>query len=206
MAVETWLLFLLVSIAPVISPGPGILLTIGNALRYGARTAIISGFVNGVGVCVLCLAVGFGLGALMEASAVGFIALKLFGAGYLIWVGVKIWRRPWALVTDEASAVEKPELWRIVRQALLIALTNPKALILIAALLPPFMDASRPATPQVLIMSISYSVLCFGAHCLIACAGGWLRRRLSRPQWAKIFRRSVGGAFIGFGAAMALRP
>ena len=206
MSLETWLLFLAVGLAPAISPGPGILFTISNALRYGAPTALLGGFINGLGITFLCLAVGFGLGALMTASTIGFFVLKVFGAAYLVWLGVRIWRAPWALATSQASAAERPPIGRTVRQALAIALTNPKALILIAALMPPFMDASQPATPQVVVMSVSYGALCVIVHAGIGLAGGWLRRQLSRPYWATVFRRGVGGAFIGFGAALALKP
>ena len=206
MSIETWLLFLAVGLAPAISPGPGILFTIGNALRYGAPIALLGGVINGLGIVLLCLAVGFGLGALMSASSIGFFALKLFGAAYLVWLGVRIWRAPWALATDQAGAAEAPPVGRTVRQALAISLTNPKALILIAALMPPFMDASQPAAPQVVVMALSYGALCVAVHACIAFAGGWLRRQLSRPYWATVFRRGVGGAFVGFGAALALKP
>ncbi len=104
---ETWLLFLVVSLAPVMSPGPGILFGITNALRYGVKTTIIIGIVNALGLIVLGLAVGFGLGALMKASMLAFTVLKICGALYLIWLGTKIWRDRSAFVIEAEKSTEQ---------------------------------------------------------------------------------------------------
>ncbi len=78
MALEAWLLFLLVSIVPVVSPGPAILLAINNTLRFGRQATVWSALGNSLGLIVL------GLGELMSASATAFTVLKLTGAVYLV--------------------------------------------------------------------------------------------------------------------------
>lgn len=202
MSFETWLLFMLVALAPAASPGPGILFAITTALRYGRRAALLTGLANGGGLVLLCLAVGLGLGALMAASMLAFTALKIAGALYLIWLGVKIWREPWMIADADAARIAAPPYGRLMRRAFVIALTNPKAMVLIAALTPPFMDPGAAAAPQVALMAVSYGALCSAIHAAIACAGGWFRRWLSRPRWASRFRRISGGAFVGFGVAL----
>lgn len=203
MAIETWLLFMLVSLAPAASPGPGVLFTVTNALRYGARATLFAGLVNGFGLMLLGLAIGFGIGALMTASSLAFWLLKIVGGLYLILLGIRIWRDPWLLSATKGADAPKPPVARLMRQALIISLSNPKALLVISALMPSFLDPNAAAAPQIVIMAISYGALCAGVHALIAFTGGWLRRWLSRPLWAKLFRRGSGAAFMGFGAAMA---
>lgn len=103
MSFETWLLFLAVSIAPVISPGPGVLFAITNALRYGVKVTILIGLINGAGIAALGIFVGLGLGAVMKASALAFLILKVVGATYLIWLGVKIWHDRSAFLIEANS-------------------------------------------------------------------------------------------------------
>lgn len=201
MTFETLLLFTLVASVPAVSPGPGILFSITNALRYGARVTILLGLVNAAGIFCLCIAVGVGLSALLSASAVAFLALKLLGAAYLIYLGVRLWRdRASFLITAERASA--PPIKTLCGQALAIALTNPKATVLLAALFPPFLSADAPLLPQVLALSVIYAVLCALTHTLIALAGGSLRRFLERPARAAMARRATGALFIGFGVAL----
>ena len=202
MTLEVWLLFALISLAPVVSPGPGILFAISNALRHGPRVTILVGLANALGITLLGLAVGFGLGAIMAASQAGFLILKLVGAAYLIYLGVKIWRDRAAFVVASQASGSKPPVRRLIGHALAISLTNPKAAIALAALFPPFMVASAPAGPQIVIMAVTYGALCAVNHVLIAFAGGWLRRFLSSARRVSWVRRITGGTFIGFGAAL----
>lgn len=203
MSIETWLLFLLVSLAPAISPGPGVLFAITNALRYGVRITIFIGIINAIGITVLGLAVGFGLGAVMNASVIVFTVLKVVGAFYLIWLGLKIWRDRSAFAVDVEPHSQKAPVRRLSVQALTISLTNPKAMVAIAALFPPFLNGAADTTPQIIILAFSYGVLCALNHIVIAYSGKWLRRFLNSPKRAQRLRQVTGGAFMGFGAIMA---
>ncbi|KAB7614730.1 LysE family translocator [Amylibacter sp. SFDW26] len=204
MSIETWLLFLIVSLAPVMSPGPGILFGITNALRYGVKTTIIIGIVNALGITALGLAVGFGLGALMKASMLAFTILKIFGAGYLIWLGIKIWRDRSAFAIDAERSTKAAPMRRLIAQALAISLTNPKAMVAIAALFPPFINQHASTGLQIIILAVSYGALCAANHVLIAYSGNWLRRFLTTEKRVKRLRRVTGGMFISFGTALAV--
>ncbi|MEM7522434.1 MAG: LysE family translocator [Pseudomonadota bacterium] len=203
MSLEVWLLFVLVSVAPVISPGPGVLFAITNALRFGARTTILVGVVNAAGIAALALVVGYGLGAVMSASAIAFTALKIAGAAYLIWLGVKIWRDRSAFLVEADATAEKPPMRKLCVHALAISLTNPKAAVALAALFPAFLDPTTAAGPQIVILSLTYGGLCALNHVVIGVAGGRIRSFLCAPNRARIIRRVAGGTFVGFGLAMA---
>lgn len=202
MLINTWLLFIAVSILPAISPGPAVLLAISNALRYGAHATVYSALGNALGLLLLGFAVAFGLAALLAVSALAFTILKFAGAAYLAYLGVKLWRDGGSLSLPAAKA---PAMGRgkLFRQALLVSLTNPKALVILAALIPPFVDHSHAVLPQVAVMSATYAALCFANHLLLAFAGGKARRFLASEKRMRAVRRVLGAMFIGFGAALA---
>lgn len=203
MSAEAWLLFLLLGSAVAVSPGPGMLFAISTALRYGPKAALVTGLANAFGLVVMGVAAGLGASAVLAASAWGFWALKLAGGGYLIYLGLKIWRDRTAFEIEARRESEPAPLRALALQALLIALTNPKALVLLAALLPPFMITEGDVVGHTLALSIVYAALCALCHFAIAFAGGALRRFLTTPRRAALLRRVVGAGFLSFGAAMA---
>ncbi len=203
MSLQTWLLFVAVSVPLAISPGPAILLAISNALRYGAGAVLFSAAGNMLGLIIVGFGVAFGLAALMAASAAAFAIVKFAGALYLIYLGVKLWRdrAVFSLDTEMPHSAKRPS--RLFFEALFLAITNPKAIIILAALLPPFMNTSGSALPQVAVMSVTYAGLCFLNHLLLAFAGGWVRRLFNSEWRMRTLRRALGTMFIGFGAALA---
>lgn len=202
MAFENYLLFLAVSLLPAISPGPGMLLALTNALRFGSRATVYSALGNSLGLILLGFAVAFGLAAVFAVSVLAFTIIKILGAAYLIYLGVKLWRDGKSLSlpgTDEVCFSPG----RLFRQAFLVSITNPKALILIAALIPPFVDHTEKILPQVTVMSLSYAIICFVCHQLLAQAGGKIRVLLSSAKRMKAVQRVLGTTFIGFGLALS---
>ncbi|MEH6632331.1 MAG: LysE family translocator [Halopseudomonas aestusnigri] len=202
MSIETWLLFVAISFAPAISPGPGVFLALSNTIRYGGRATIWSAAGNALGLMILGLATAVGLGALMVTSAIAFTVLKFIGAGYLIWLGIKTWRDKSTMVqnSDDAATPKKHKLFST---ALFVSVTNPKAIVVIIALFPPFMSSEGNAVLQATILSITYAALCFLNHLLIALMGGRLRNFMSDIKRIRIVRRVLGATFMGFGAVLA---
>jgi len=87
-------------------------------------------------------------------------------------------------------------------EALLVALTNPKAVLLLAALMPHFL-AAGPQALTVAILAATYAGLCFLNHMLLGALGGRLRRGLASARVRALLRGGLGACFIGFGGALA---
>jgi threonine/homoserine/homoserine lactone efflux protein len=193
-----------VSLLPALSPGPAILLAISNSIRFGFWATAWSALANAAGLTLLGLAVSFGLTALMAASALAFAALKIAGAIYLAYLGIRLWTGGHAL--DFAGASNRPPKSRraLFVEALLLALTNPKGLVLLAALLPPFINHDHPVLPQAAILSVTFAVLCFCNHLFLAATASRARRFLASGRRMAALRRALGALFVGFGAALAL--
>ena len=206
MSLDSWLLFMAVSLLPAISPGPGVLLAISNALRFGNRDAGGIGSGGAIGLVILGYAVTMGLGVLMITSALAFTVVKLIGAVYLVYLvylGVKLFRDKSAFVAVENANAPRQSYWQLFSTGLIISVTNPKAIFVIAALFPQFLVHGTYNLADVSILSFTYAVLCFLNHALLAMFGGKIRKVLKTQKTITRIRKSLGVAFVGFGAALA---
>ncbi|MFD1696553.1 LysE family translocator [Roseibium aestuarii] len=203
MSLETWLLFVAVSLVPAVSPGPGVMLAIHNTLKYGRNATLASATGNALGLVIIGFAVAFGFGALMAASAAAFTVLKLVGAAYLIYLGLKVWRDRSSFAAVEQGGPKRKSYKALFTQALFVSVTNPKAILVITALFPQFMSHHGFRLDQTVILSLTYAALCWANHAAIAFAGNSVRRFLNSDRRLTITRRITGTLFMGFGAALA---
>ena len=201
MHLDTFFFFLLVAVLPAISPGPAVLLALTNTLRHGRAATVWSGLGNALGLFFVGLAVAFGAGALMAASAVAFVAFKVMGAAYLMYLGIKLWRDGLAIDTTvvQTKTIHRARLFG---QAFLVSITNPKAILVLTALLPPFLKPGSPLLVQAMILSAGYALLCLTNHLCIAFFAGRIRGFLMNAKRMRTTQKVAGGGFIGFGLAL----
>ncbi len=174
MSLETWLAFAAASAIMLAIPGPTILLVISYALGHGRKTALAT--VSGVtlGDFTAMTASLAGLGALLATSSTLFTVLKLIGAAYLMYLGIKLWRAP--IVTgpmgDNDNLPEEKPL-KIMAHAYLVTALNPKSIVFFIAFVPQFLDMHKPFLPQTLILEATFldarrleraSLRLFGRH------------------------------------------
>src|SRR5688572_33492852 len=139
MNTTTLLLFCVVALVAIATPGPTVLLALANGSRYGVRRSVAGMAGAVVSDFVLVGAVALGLGALLAASEFWFTVLKWVGAAYLAWIGWKMLRSNGALQVPEpgmADAEAAPR--RVFAKSFLVAVTNPKGYLFCSALLPQF--------------------------------------------------------------------
>ena len=200
MSLHLWLGFLLAAVLIAISPGPGAAVSMSTGLRYGYGAALRVIFGLQCALATQLLIVAVGLGALLETSELAFSIVKFVGAAYLIWLGIQKWRASPDEV-DETKALSKPN--RLFMEGLLVNLTNPKAIVFIAALTPQFIDPTSSQWPQFLIIGLtmcSVDTVVMSGYALLATR---LRRWLHDPRSLKAQNRFFGGVFVGAGALLA---
>ena len=140
-----------VAIIAILSPGPAILLALRNGIAFGMRAVVWSSLGNISGLFCLSSAAMLGLGLLLKSSAVLFGLVKLVGAMYLFYMGVRhvLGRTSvMAVQTGEGKNAETPKPHRLFREAFLIAVTNPKPILFFTALFPQFISTSAPLLPS----------------------------------------------------------
>ena len=201
MAFETWVLFVIVCLAPAFTPGPAIVLAIANTLRYGAVAAFWSSLGNALGMLLIGMAVTLGLGAILAASTTVFTALKIVATLYLVWLGIRIFRDRSAIAVEQAPIIPKRRLFV---QGFIVSITNPKAVMLFMTLLPPFMSAQESPILQGLIMSATLAAITVFSHRGYAVAFSRTRGLLTNQRHVIWMRRALGGSLVGFGAGLAL--
>jgi len=118
-------------------PGPSVLFVIGRALAHGRRTALASVAGNVAGVQVVAISVALGIGTLVQRSDLVFTVVKLAGAGYLVWLGIKAIRHRRSLADAMLVAAAPRSGWRAAAEGFTVGVANPKAYVLFAAVLPP---------------------------------------------------------------------
>ncbi|MGF1701914.1 LysE family translocator [Photobacterium makurazakiensis] len=201
MSFETWLLYLFAVTGLAFAPGPNGLLALSHGAMYGKKKALatISGGISGF-VILIALSM-FGIGAVMLASSQALTVFKWVGGGYLIYLGVQLWRSP-SIQIGELKAEDHRSNLSLFRQGALAAVSNPKVLLFFGAFLPQFMSPDHSLLQQFFVMAATFAVVEFCVEYLLACTAYTLRPWLERK--GKIFNKSCGGIFALLGASLPL--
>lgn len=198
---KLYTLFLLMATATVFSPGPGVVMTLTNAIRYGVRGTIGGIFGVAFGAFVVAAISATSLGVLLATSAVAFTIMKYVGAVYLVYLGLKLWRAP-GLQFNEAAAHEAGFGKRFL-EGISLQLTNPKAIFFFLSVFPQFIDASAGYARQFLLLVVTYSALVIVIHCLYAFTARRAKAWLTSPRGGRAVNKAGAATFLFFGAALA---
>jgi threonine/homoserine/homoserine lactone efflux protein len=190
----------------IVIPGPNVLFAIGRALVLGRRPAVLSVLGTTAGSMVPLLAVSFGLGALLMASAVAFMLVKVVGALYLVYLGISAIRHRKDLVTALHTEVQPAATRRALRQGFVVGATNPKTLVLFGAVLPQFTVPEAGALPvQMLLLGSLCLLIQLVSDSSWALAAGTARAWFARsPRRLEAVGSAGGLMIIGVGAGVAL--
>ncbi|CAM3521222.1 LysE family translocator [Halomonas sp. FME1] len=201
MPLSTWLLFVAMALASIASPGPAFLVAVRNGMAGGKKRVALSSLGNIIGLLILASAAVLGLGVIFNASETLFNLLKFGGAAYLIYLGIRQWLSQRSLAVPSTAAKPIPH-WRIFSEGLLVAMSNPKAILFFTALFPQFLDTQRALLPQFSMMVGTFMVLSFATLMAYGGLAKNLTRWLSNTRRVKWVNRIMGSAFIGLGVAI----
>ena len=146
-----------------------------------------------------------GLGAVLTESAEIFNFLKILGASYLIYLGVKIWFSPIEKIVNETSVngrSSKP--FSLFKEAFFVTSSNPKALVYVSALLPQFINNQLSLLPQIVTLALTSAVIQFIIFMFYVILANNTRHWLGSPSKRKFFNRFSGITFVGFGVVLGL--
>jgi threonine/homoserine/homoserine lactone efflux protein len=196
--------FLLTTLVIVVTPGTGVLYTLAAGLSRGARASVIAAIGCTLGIVPHMLAAVAGLAALLNASALAFDGLKYLGVAYLLYLAWRTVRETGALSIDAGSA--PPSAARVIGQAILINVLNPKLTIFFFAFLPQFVNATeRDAVPRMLELSGVFMVVTLVVFVGYGVLASAVRSHVvSRPRVMAWIRRTFAVAFVALGARLAL--
>ncbi|WP_067722991.1 LysE family translocator [Nocardia yamanashiensis] len=200
------LAFVVAATVIIVIPGPGVLFVIGRALTDGRKAALLSVAGHAIGVLVVLCLVAAGLGTVLAASAVALTVVKLAGALYLIHLGIQAIRERRSLRDALLTKTEPVRGKRLFRQAILVGLSNPKAIIFFSAVLPQFVDPeSGPLPLQLLILGVIFLLIAMVSDSAWGLAAGTARAWFARsPKRLEAVGGAGGVMIIGLGASVAV--
>ncbi len=202
---ELLALYLPAMLLCIAAPGPDMLLALSRGLGGRRLAAVVSATGTGFGIACHSVLLGLGLSALLQASGWAFAVLKLVGAGYLIWIGIRAIRSRGLISLDPAAA---QPLHRIFLAGWLANLLNPKVAVFVVAFIPQFIDRDAgPVAPQMFALGALFALATITAYGALGCAAAPVGRLLSaRPQWVARLNLGAGSMLVLAGlGVLALR-
>ncbi len=198
---QSWLLFLAATVAVVIVPGPTVTVIVANSLRAGTGAGLLNVAGTQVGIAIMIAVLAAGFAGIVDRLGTVFEVLRLVGATYLVWLGVRMWRADGTLGSAAASAprARAGYFW----QGVLVIWSNPKALFFFGAFIPQFVDTARPAAPQVLALGFTFMAVATVLDAMYAVLAGGSARWLSRRN-LRVLERVSGTCLVGGGVWLAL--
>ncbi|MET3960097.1 threonine/homoserine/homoserine lactone efflux protein [Marmoricola sp. OAE513] len=187
----------------VLLPGPDTLVVVRSILRGGRRQGILTALGNLVGLTVWVSAAVLGLAALLKASEIGYDALRVVGACYLVYLGVQAWRTRGAIEAEVADGSGKALLGTGFRAGILTNLFNPKVGVFFVTFLPGFVPDGAPVT---------LTTAAFGGIFVLLTALYWLallgvaekvRTWMSTPTIRRRMDVATAGILVAFGVRLA---
>lgn len=201
-------LFAPVAVALALTPGPNNFCGLHNGMRAGVGVALLATVGRVAAFAIFLTVSAVGLGAMLLASEAAFTAVKWVGACYLFWLGWRAWHsrefNGLELMdgAEAASACAPLRLSALIAQEFLLGITNPKAIILFAAIFPQFIDPARPAAHQFLVLGAVYLAAEFVSTAVYASGGRQIRRLIRTPRGVVRLNKATGGFFMGAGGLL----
>lgn len=198
----TLLLFIPACFALNLAPGPNNLMAMKNAKDLGLKIAILAGLGRLFAFSLMIAIAAFGLAKVLLASQALFMVIKIVGASYLLYIAYRLWLSEES--KEQVVELEEKHLVSLAKQEFLLAIGNPKAILIFTAFLPQFIDTSGDVDQQFLLLGVMFLVLEWVAISLYACFGVYLRSLFSQPKMRTLFNKCCA-SFLGIsGLALLL--
>lgn len=202
--INDYLIYVTLAITVTAIPGPAVVLTIKNSIKYGYKVAIVNILGNFIAMIILATLSAVGLGAIILASSTLFSAMKVIGCVYLVYLGIKAWRTP-HINENMQTRIEnksKGKVLSVFKEGFGVGIANPKAIAFFTALFPQFIDPTRTFIPQFLTLIFTIEGISFFVLSSYAFLSSIASLYLSKEKPMTFFNKLTGVAFIGFGLAL----
>ena len=209
-------LFVITSIMTVATPGPGVLMTLMKSIGYGFRGAIWTICGTATGAIIMSAISATGVGLILRASPDAYALLRVVGAAYMIWLGIKNWRvRTMSLesalrgskhraITQGAAVEGEIRRFPFFMEGITLQMTNPMLIMFFISLFPQFIDPNFDYARQFAILTGSYFALVFIIHSGYSLTVTHFRGALANRGASRIIYRIGGTLFLLLAAQVFL--
>ena len=190
--------FLPIAVLVTVTPGAATAMVVRSAMRGGWRAGVLTIAGNSIGVIAWALLSIAGISALVAASEVAFVALKVTGGVVLVWLGIQSLRR----AGKDVLAVARPQ--RAFRDGLVTSIANPKLAVFFVALFPQFVGERGSVLPMTLAMAAMIVCFDFAWYSTLAVLASRAKAGFMRSRPGRWLERVTGAVLIGLGLRVAL--
>lgn len=194
MTLSNLLLFIVACFALNMAPGPNNLMAMNNARNFGLTASIIGGIGRIAAFTIMIALAASGLAVVLLASETLFLCIKIMGAAYLFWIALNLWNSKIARVPGTNETQNHSQL---IKQEFLLAIGNPKAILIFTAFLPQFVKPSESLETQFLLLGTTFLLLELVAITIYAAFGMYLGQWFTNTKIATRFNRACA-TFLAF--------
>ncbi|HNT39350.1 MAG TPA: LysE family transporter [Rubrivivax sp.] len=200
-----WLTFFAASWAISLSPGPGAVAAMGAGVNHGFARGYWLTLGLALGVLTQLAIVGIGVGALMAASATAFAVVKWLGVAYLLWLGLQQWRAPLRALQAVENGAPRAEAARrtLVLRGWGLNAVNPKGTAFMLAVVPQFIDPSRPLALQYAVIGATLVFTDLVVMAGYTALASRVLAVLKSPRQVRAMNRLFGSLFVAAAALLA---
>lgn len=197
-------LFIAASLALNITPGPDMMYVITRSVSEGRGAGIASAFGIAGGTIIHTLAVAFGLSGLLLAVPSAYVIIKLVGAAYLVYLGIKTLFKKQS--SGDTEQFHKKSLFGVFYQGVFTNVFNPKVALFFLAFLPQFIDSTNGSVAlQIIFLGVLFNTTGTLVNLIVALSASKLGKKLkTKLQNSSIFKWITASVFIGLGIRIAL--
>ena len=206
MDTQFWLLYVSVVFMASIIPGPSMLLALTHGIKYGYKKSLATALGNTTASVIQAVIAISGLSVIFTTSGILFDIVRFIGAGYLIYMGIMLFKTPIAKTLDINNIYDDDvSVVSLFNQAFLIALGNPKAIIFFTALFPQFITTNEAPLTQYILMTITLGIIAFLCMMLYSLAGDKANIFFKTSAIGRYLNKITGGIFVGAGCGVMLK-
>ena len=202
--IQNFELFCLSAIVLSVTPGPDTFYILGRTISQGTKSGTASVLGISTGVLIHTIAAAIGLSTVLATSALAFRIIKLIGAAYLIYLGIRLILASKDTDVLNMNNVPASSFWKIYRQGVITNVLNPKVALFFLSFLPQFIDPIHGNVASFIFLGIIYVFTCSVWYLIFAGFCSAIYRTFQKnPLWIRTINKISGGIFIGLGLNLA---
>ncbi len=207
MSMESLYVFIAIAFFYIIIPGPSIVLAITNGLSSNMRTVVVSSLGHISGLFISASITSLGIGVLIVNSQFLFASVKILGALYIIYLGIKQFKISKGISIyniNDVQVSQSKHIFSFYKEAFLLSILNPKPLVFFIAVFPQFMNNGTDVFIRVFTMTFIFMFISFTSLLIYGLLANFSKKLFTSTLIMEIFYQSVSFLFIGLGSLMIL--
>jgi len=199
--VVSYMLYLFIASTTIASPGPGVVMTLTNSLKYGLKESVSGILGVALGMLIIAILVGGGMGVVVAKSEALYNLLKIIGAVYLFYLGIKLIKNRNNEIEIEDGNLSLNKTKSFIH-GLGITVINPKPILFFIALFPQFIKEDQAYFPQFVLLTITFCILIVIIHVFYGLFASFLKSKASGLNYFKYVNTVGGSAYILFSLSL----